>query len=163
MPDTSCLSAATVFVKLEIIYAPTITMTRSILMLEHDDDDRYITQTTFTENHYPLKLHFVNNSDDLFAFLLSCERTYTAYPALILLNHYAVPANVAEIIRELKSHSKYAHIPVVVLSGTVNSEMVRQCYAAGANSFIRKPASGSEINKRISSFIQYWFETVELP
>lgn len=138
-------------------------MTRSILMLEHDDDDRYITQTTFTENHYPLKLHFVNDSDDLFAFLLSCEKTYTPYPALILLNHYAVPANAVDIIRELKSDSKYAHIPVVVLSGTVNSEMLRQCYAAGANSFIRKPASGSEINNKISSFIHYWFETVELP
>lgn len=54
-------------------------------MLEHDDDDRYITQAVFDENHYSVKLHFADNSNDLFAFLISCERTLNPYPALILL------------------------------------------------------------------------------
>ena len=59
--------------------------TRSILMLEHDDDDRYITQATFDENHYKVRLHFVDNSNDLFAFLISCERNLMALPSLILV------------------------------------------------------------------------------
>ena len=132
-------------------------------MLEHDDDDRYITQTTFDENSYPVKLHFVNNSDELFAFLLSCEKTFTPYPALILLNHYAIPLNATDIIKGLKANPKYAHIPIVVLSGTTNDGMLYDCYAAGANSFIKKPASGGDISKKIGSFVRYWFETVELP
>jgi two-component system, response regulator len=138
-------------------------MKRSILMLEHDDDDRYITQAVFDENNYSVKLHFVDNSNDLFAFLISCEQQQIAYPALILLNHYAAPLNAIDILKDLKASSKYAHIPVVVLSGTINHEVVHNCYAVGANSFIKKPASSGEINKKISSFIRYWFETVELP
>lgn len=138
-------------------------MERSILMLEHDDDDRYITQAVFDENHYSVKIHFVNNSDDLFAFLISCEKTLSRYPAMILVDHYAIPRNAAEIIRDLKSDHRYCHIPVVVLSGTINDEMIRQCYVAGANSFIRKPSSGNEINRKIADFVRYWFETVELP
>jgi CheY-like chemotaxis protein len=132
-------------------------------MLEHDDDDRYITQTVFDENDYPVKLYFVNNSEDLFAFLLSCEKTFTTFPAMILLNHYASPLNAVEIIRRLKSNLRYAHIPVVVLSGTTNADMLHKCYAAGANSFIKKPATGSEVNTKITNFIRYWFGTVELP
>lgn len=66
-------------------------MKRSILMLAHDDDDGYITQPVFDENLYSLKLHLVNSSDELFAFLLSCEKTLTPYPAMILLTHYVFP------------------------------------------------------------------------
>lgn len=138
-------------------------MKRSILMLEHDDDDRYITQAVFDENHYPVKLHFVRDSNDLFAFLISCEKTFTPYPALILLNHYARPLNAVDILKDLKSNPKYAYIPVVVLSGTLNDEILQACYSAGANSFIRKPSSGAEITEKIGAFVRYWFETVELP
>lgn len=138
-------------------------MTRFILMLEDDDDDRYITEAVFKEKQSSLKLQFVNNSDDLFAFLFSCERNSLAYPSLILLNHYARPSNAVDILRELKTNARYAHIPVVVLSGVVSSEIVRNCYAAGASSFIKKPSSSNETDNKISTFLHYWFENVELP
>jgi response regulator RpfG family c-di-GMP phosphodiesterase len=138
-------------------------MKQSILMLEHDADDRYITQAVFDENNYAVKLYFVDNSNDLFAFLISCERNFVPYPALILLNHYAAPANAVDILKELKVNPKYSHIPVVVLSGTLNDEILHQSYAAGANSFIKKPSSSKEVNDKIGTFIRYWFETVELP
>lgn len=138
-------------------------MTRSILMLEHDDDDRYITEAVFTDNHYPLKIDFVDTSDDLFAFLLSCEKGLTPFPSVILLNHYATPLQSVDILRALKQNSKYAHIPVVVLSGTSSQEIVQHCYAVGANSFIQKPSSGADIHTKISTFVKYWFDTVELP
>ena len=138
-------------------------MKRSILMLEHDDDDRYITRAVFDENHYSVKLHFVDSSNDLFAFLISCERSFLPYPALILLNNDARPANAVEILRDLKGDQRYMQIPVVVLSGTSDTETVRKCYAAGANSFITKPSSGKETNDKIANLIRYWFQTVELP
>jgi CheY-like chemotaxis protein len=138
-------------------------MTRNILMLEHDDDDRYITQSVFDENDYDVKLNFVNNSNELFGFLNDCESQKLAYPSLILLNHYAVPLNAVEILKDLKTNPKYWHIPVVVLSGTMNDQILHDCYSAGANSFIQKPALSSETSEKISTFIRYWFETVELP
>ena len=138
-------------------------MSRTILMLEHDDDDRYITQSVFDENNYAVKVHFVNSSTELFSFLMGCEDKNHPFPALILLNHYAVPQNALEILKALKSNQKYIHIPVVVLCGTLNHKIVNDCYAAGANSFIQKPSLSSETNEKISTFVRYWFEIVELP
>jgi len=138
-------------------------MTRSILMLEHDSDDRYITEAVFTDNHYPVKINFVNTSDDLFAFLLSCEKGLSPLPSLILLTHYAGPLNAVDILRLLRQNLKFAHIPVVVLSGTTSEKVVQRCYAMGANSFIQKPSSNSDIQSKISTFVKYWFDTVELP
>src|SRR5688572_8091616 len=120
-------------------------MKRSILMLEHDDDDRYITQAVFEEKQYPIKIDFVHSSDDLFAFLLSSELNSLSYPAVILLNHSAAPAGALEILRRLRSNHKYASIPVVVLAGSLTGNLIRQCYTAGANSVIKKPDSSNGI------------------
>lgn len=138
-------------------------MKRSILMLEHDDDDRYITRAVFDENHYPVQLHFVDNSNDLFAYLISCERTSDGLPSLIILDYNASLLNAVDVLKDLKQNPSYARIPVVVLSGTMTDEILRRCYTAGANSFIRKPSSSAEIAAKISSFVKYWFETVALP
>jgi CheY-like chemotaxis protein len=138
-------------------------MNRNILMLEHDDDDRYITQSVFDQHNYPVKLHFVTSSDELFAFLTHCETNNIPLPSLILLNYYAAPLNSVEILKRLKSDQRFLHIPVVVLSGTLNKNILHNCYSVGANSFIQKPALNKETNEKISTFIRYWFETVELP
>lgn len=138
-------------------------MKRSILMLEHDDDDRYITRAVFEEQSYPVSLDFVDSSDELFAFLLSCEKSFVSFPSLILLNQHATPLNAVDILRDLKAHPQYGRIPVVVLSGTVDDEVLRRCYDAGANSVIHKPSSALEVSRKIAAFVNYWFQTVELP
>jgi CheY-like chemotaxis protein len=137
-------------------------MTKTILMLEHDDDERYIAQSVFEENNHPVKFEFVTTSHEVFAYLGKCNGQNMRYPSLVILDYLATPSNAIDILRELKSGS-YSHIPVVVMSGTVKSDVVRECYAAGASSFIQKPADTREAQMKVSSFVKYWFETVALP
>jgi CheY-like chemotaxis protein len=138
-------------------------MARSILMLEHDEDDRYITQAVFDEHRYPIKINFVNNGDDLFSYLRHCEATKERLPSLLLLNHHSAPSSSVEIITRLKTQAGYRHIPIIVLSGSVNAQIVKECYEAGACSFIHKPVKSDETDVKIANFFRYWFETVELP
>ena len=135
-------------------------MNRTILMLEHDDDDRYITQAVFDEYQFNVGVNFVSDSVELKNFLKSCSRKSVPLPSLILLDYHAHPSNAVEILKDIKTDPAYRHIPVVVLSGTVSPEIVKACYANGANSFIQKPSS--EVEDRISIFVKYWFETVQL-
>jgi CheY-like chemotaxis protein len=138
-------------------------MSRTILMLEHDDDERYIAQSVFDENHFDIKIQFVSTSDEVFAYLLKCEQANNKYPSLILLDYLASPSNAVEILTELKSGKRYSHIPVVVLSGSVKSDVIQECYLAGASSFIQKPTEAKEAQNKVSNFVKYWFHTVELP
>jgi CheY-like chemotaxis protein len=138
-------------------------MARTILMLEHDDDDRYITQTVFNDHRYHVSLEFVNTSFELFSFLSNCDKNHLPLPSLILLNYHAGPSNAVEILTELKRNHALIHIPVVVLSGSVKQEIIKECYDAGASSFIQKPSNADDTDKKISNFFRYWFETVELP
>lgn len=137
-------------------------MNRTILMLEHDEDDRYITQSVIDENRFDVKISFVANSNQLFTTLDSSRGKKDGLPSLILINYHASPLNAVEILTRMKNDEHLKHIPVVVLSGSVNPEVVRACYLAGASSYIRKPSSGKDTDSKISTFIKYWFNTVEL-
>ena len=134
-------------------------MPRSILMLEHDEDDRYITQSVFDENHYNVDLKFATDRDEFFRQLKSSG----SKPSMILLNYHAGPTNAVDIITELREDPSFSAIPVVVLSGSVSKDVIQECYAAGASSFIQKPSRSTDTEAKIGSFFQYWFKTVELP
>jgi CheY-like chemotaxis protein len=137
-------------------------MNRTILMLEHDEDDRYITQSVFEENQVNVNLRFVTTSQELLKYLETCASDHSPFPTLILLNYYASPLNASEILRDLKSDVRFKHIPTVVLSGSVHPDIVKQCYLEGASSFIQKPSLSRDTSTKITNFIKYWFETVEL-
>jgi CheY-like chemotaxis protein len=138
-------------------------MSRTILMLENDEDDRYITQATFDEHQFNIKIQFAATSPEVFEHLRECEKNTRPFPSLILLDYHATPSNAVEILQELKAQKRYGHIPVVVISGSVKNEIIHACYAAGASSFIQKPSKALDTDAKISSFFQYWFKTVELP
>ena len=131
-----------------------------ILMLEPDDADRFITKVFFEEHNFVADLHFTSSSNEFFDFLTICD--HSAYPDVILLNMHTVPLDAIGILRTLKDSVKFKHIPVVILSGSIDPKMIRECYLAGASSFIQKPDNESETNHKILSFINYWFKTVEL-
>lgn len=135
---------------------------RNILMLEHDEDDRYITQAVFDEKNYPIQIRFVATADELFGALSRTQQRGERMPSLILLNYHAAPSSAVPIITRLKNSDAYRHIPVLVLSGSVHADIVKECYFAGACSFIQKPSKSADTDFKISSFFHYWFETVEL-
>ena len=128
-------------------------------MLEYDEDDQYITRE-YLDSTIPVKL--VGSSDDLLSFLETCWKKKSDFPTLILLTYYTSPLPSTQLIRKIKSMKEFAHIPIIVLSGTKTAEMVRECYSAGASSFIQKPALVEDIKKKVSAFVNYWFQTVEL-
>jgi CheY-like chemotaxis protein len=138
-------------------------MARYILMLEDDEDDRYITQSVFKEHEYAIPIQFTTTSQEVFAYLAECVRNKKELPALILLDYHAHPVNAVDIINLLKKERSFSHIPVIVLSGSLKKEIVAECYAAGASSFIQKPWKVKETDEKISNFFRYWFETVILP
>ncbi|HLP49426.1 MAG TPA: response regulator [Chitinophagales bacterium] len=133
-------------------------MSRYILMLEHDAHDREIAQSYFANNQPTIHVEFVTYSNELIARL---DKS-THLPGLILLAINTVPANGLEVVKQLKANDHYKHIPVVVLGESTLPDWVKKCYAAGANSVINKPSTLQLTNKKIDTFITYWFEVAEL-
>jgi CheY-like chemotaxis protein len=132
-------------------------MNRTILMLEHDDDDRYITQAALDDLKAQVSISFVTNSTDFFSKLEQLK------PDVLLVTYRASPLSAVEVLKKLRGLPAFRQTPAIVLSGVSSDVIVRECYQAGATSFITKPPSDKETTMKISRFLDYWFKTVELP
>ena len=128
-----------------------------ILMLENDSDDRYITQVYFDEHGVEADLQFETDTERFFDSLEA-----EAKPTLILISMVVGPLGAKGLLQQLKSDKETRYIPVVVLSGSRNEKQIRECYDAGANTVIVKPADLSGTESKILNFVKYWFETAEL-
>jgi CheY-like chemotaxis protein len=135
-------------------------MKRTVLMLEHDDDDRYITKVVVDESQYNVDFRFVSSADEFFKHLDHDKTGNLPLPSLILLSY---DAHTIDILGRIRATPSSMLIPVVVISGTINDDIVKESYQAGANSVIQKPSEWNLVEDTIKSFIYYWFKVVSLP
>lgn len=133
-------------------------MGSKILMIEHDPDDRWLTDETFREEGISDGIEFICGAD-----LEDYIRDQDNRPPMIILSLNAQPYNGMDLIRKIRDTEGYESVPIVVLSESALPADVQESYTAGASSFIIKPASYSDALFKIKSFINYWFRTVELP
>lgn len=133
------------------------TQHRYILMVEDDPDDRHLTQQTLQDIGLNVPIQFLSQSDEVFSFL---ERH--APPAIILIDYNISPDNGVEVLKSLKSHPAYRHIPVIILSESAAPTYVTECYRHGANTFVAKPFTSNGTRKKIESFFTYWLEVAEV-
>lgn len=132
-----------------------------ILMIEDDADDRYITETVFIENGYPIRLEFLLHDVEVIDHLANYADEHL--PALIILDKNLPKTNGFELLSRLKAHNRYKYIPIIIVSGSASEKEIVESYLLGANSFIQKPLTNHVTTERIKSFVQYWFEVVDLP
>jgi CheY-like chemotaxis protein len=134
-----------------------------VLMLEDDSDDRFVTQSFFTEQDYNVGLHFVEESLDVLPHLQQCVALGTPLPGLIILDKNTPAKNGLDVLREIKAHKIFQQIPVVIVSGSAFPGEVDNAYRLGASSYITKPTSHEATFRKIDMCIRYWFEVVDLP
>jgi len=132
-----------------------------ILMIEDDADDRYITETVFMENGYPIRLEFLLNDAEVIEHL--GQYTDENLPSLIILDKNLPKTNGLELLSKLKAHDRYKYIPIIIVSGSASEKEIVESYLLGANSFIQKPLTNHLTTERINTFVQYWFGVVDLP
>ncbi len=128
-----------------------------VLMVEDDEDDRYITQSTLNELGLDIVIKFLKKSDELISFISA-----NGEPSLVLLDYNCTPLNSIAVLKLMKQHLQYGHIPMIVLSENVAEQQVKECYRAGASSFVLKPTSINGTKNKIQTFFKYWLEVAEV-
>lgn len=136
-----------------------------ILIGEDDSDDRYLIQSAFDENMFNDHLHFLGNGVEIMEHLTEIEQgpSPKRYPRFILLDLNMPKKDGRETLKEIKSHSEFQKIPVIVFS-TANSEHeMLKCYELGANSYITKPNSFESLIQTVAAIRSYWLTTSKIP
>lgn len=139
----------------------------TILMADDDQDDCLLVKEAFVENKLKNDLRFVEDGEALMDYLYRrgkfANPDAAPRPGLILLDLNMPRKDGREALREIKSHTDFRHIPIIILTTSHEPDDILRSYRVGANSFITKPVSFEGLRDLIQHLGKYWLEIVELP
>ncbi|MFK7954459.1 MAG: response regulator [Lysobacterales bacterium] len=136
-------------------------------MCDDDPDDRYLFKEALRAARVDNHIDFTVDGEDLMEFLHGTGRYVDdperILPDLILLDLNMPKKDGTECLREIRSHEKLKHIPVVVLTTSKAHEDVLKSYQLGVNSFVQKPVEFPALVDVVTSLTEYWIKFIRLP
>jgi len=74
------------------------------------------------------------------------------YPDIIVLDLYMPNSNGLTVCSDLKSNHITKNIPIVILSGSDDSEDKKNCYKAGCIDYLTKPVTADVLLQKIKKY-----------
>lgn len=140
----------------------------TILIADDDEDDRDLIREALEAAGLAGESKFVNDGQEALDYLhrqgpYAQVSPDTPQPWLMLLDLNMPRKNGREVLADIRAYETLRGTPVVVLTTSKDKVDVRRSYELGANSFITKPISRSEITAFTKILSVYWFDVVTLP
>lgn len=129
----------------------------TILVAEDDPDDQILLRDAFEERLADCKLCFVSNGVELMDRLK--HRTSKADPVLpdLLLMDLNMPLKDGrQSLREIRANPGLRDLPTVVMTTSKSDEDRSYCLSHGADAYIVKPASYTDLLDIVDSLKAYW-------
>ena len=141
---------------------------RLVLLVEDDPADVRLIQRAFGKLQQNVPMTRLTNGDDVVAYLAGTapyeNRAAYPIPAVILLDIKLPRRSGFEVLQWLRQQrSALRRIPVVMLTSSRHSVDVNRAYDLGANSYLAKPQTPSELDQLAAEFQTYWFSLNQPP
>lgn len=118
----------------------------TIVMVDDDLADIYITKRRLSESNINKEFIFENDARQLFETLQDIFVGDSENSNIVILLDMNMPRmNGVEVLRELRDHENYRHIPILMLCGSDDTEDMVQSYECGADGYLTKPIDPSEM------------------
>src|SRR5690348_15923649 len=131
-----------------------------VLLVEDNPADQELTLRLLRKEGLANRIQVANDGEEALDFVF-CRgdhngRNFEQHPRLILLDLKLPKVNGLEVLREIKSDPRTAHIPVVVLTSSVEEKDLIEGYHLGVNSYIQKPVDFDRFRDTIRQVGLYW-------
>ncbi|HYG52867.1 MAG TPA: response regulator [Flavobacteriales bacterium] len=137
-----------------------------ILIADDDEDDQMMTASAFKDAGVEEPVVAASNGEELLNYLLRqdkyADKPYDL-PSLILLDLNMPKIDGRIALKEIRKNPTICKIPIVIFSTSNNREDISSSYTNGANSFISKPSSYSELVNMAKVIKEYWGKLVAQP
>ena len=133
---------------------------RVILLVEDNTDDEALTLRALSKNNIANQVVVARDGvealDYLFCTGAHAGRDVSHQPQLILLDLKLPKIDGLEVLKRLRADERTKHVPIVVLTSSMEQRDIVACYDDGANSYIRKPVDFEEFLKAVNQLGMYW-------
>ena len=139
----------------------------TILLVDDDEDDIEFISDALKESRLTNDAKSVRDGEELLDYLHQRgdyeHLAGNPKPGLILLDLNMPRMDGREALRQIKAHPELRDIPVVVLTTSKAAEDTFRTYELGADSFLVKPATFTEMVRIMDTLAKYWCQIVESP
>jgi two-component system, chemotaxis family, response regulator Rcp1 len=144
--------------------APVLPPPVRILLVEDDPDHATLMLRALAKGKFAVDVEVVGNGEDALSFLRRTDN-YANAPSveLILLDLYLPRLTGQEVLAEIKQDPQLRRIPVIVLTGLDDDDLVTTALELHANCFIAKPRNLEEFAQVIKRIETFWCGPVRRP
>jgi two-component system response regulator len=136
----------------------------TILMIEDDPDDVYLTQEALSGSRLRMNLNVASDGVEAMHYLRQdVGYALSPRPHLILLDLNLPRMDGREVLAGIKEDAAFADIPVVILTTSKAEEDILASYRHHANCYITKPVDIEQFRSVVASIESFWFTVVQLP
>ncbi|HYE06809.1 MAG TPA: response regulator [Planctomycetota bacterium] len=129
-----------------------------ILVVDDNDDDVELTKRAFRKCGFTQRLEIAR--DGVAALARLCADG-VAQPAFVLLDLNMPRINGIEVVQRLRGDPRTRAIPIIVLTSSREPSDLAGAYAAGANSYVRKPIEFDRFVEVVRQIGGYWLSLNE--
>ena len=139
-----------------------------ILLVEDDPSDFRLIQRAFGKLETQIAVLRLTNGDDAISYLSGDapydNRALHPMPSIVLLDIKLPRRSGFEVLEWIRGQSwGLSRLPVVMLTSSRHSVDVNRAYELGANSYLAKPDTSSQLDELIKQFREYWLSLNQPP
>lgn len=133
--------------------------TTLIFLADDDEDDRMMFGEALSEAASSATLQTASDGEKLLSLLAKSK----VLPNLIFLDLNMPNKNGVETLRELRQNARFASVPVLIYSTSNNDVDIEDTYKLGANLYVEKPYSYSDLVQLLGELLALNFKEMARP
>jgi two-component system response regulator len=136
-------------------------MKRHLLLVEDNPDDADLSVAALKQHIGDVDIAVVEDGVEALEYL-TCTGHYEGrpqtLPQVVLLDLKLPRMDGHEVLQNIRSHPRLKHLPVVILTSSLEEEDLANSYERGANSYVRKPVDFDDFSTVAERLGEYWLE-----
>jgi CheY-like chemotaxis protein len=125
-----------------------------VFIVDDDADDRESIRDAFLENQHQNEYMFMANGNELLKFLTNNSPKLDTSVILLDLNMPGMGGQ--DVLKVIKDDEKLKPIPVIIFTTSASEKDKELSYELGANCFVTKPDSYTELCSVTDSIARLW-------
>ncbi len=142
-------------------------MTKTVLLVEDNPSDEKLTVRALKQGDVPHQVVVAKDGADALDYLFRtgahAGRADGPPPTLVLLDLKLPRVGGLEVLRRIRADARTKLLPVVVLTASREESDLAECFALGANAYVRKPVDYGEFVEAARTLGLFWLLYNESP
>lgn len=139
-----------------------MTTNRAILLVEDNEDDVFLMKRALKSAQISNPLQVVEDGQQAVEYLAGegrfSNREKHPFPAIVFLDLKLPMKDGLEVLQWIRSQEKFENLIVLVLTSSSEPSDLKRAYGLGANSYLVKPPTASQLLDLTKAFKWYWLE-----